>query len=75
LDSFLICHKKNLFLEPQHPNLDNGALTQQVLHALQNQLAHFKCPQDIRIIDKMPRTSTGKTPKYKLQQLLEKTAT
>ncbi|PLX59953.1 benzoate-CoA ligase family protein [Sedimenticola selenatireducens] len=62
-----------LFLRPQHAGVDEQAMTQQVREALRNQLAHFKCPQDVRIIDEVPRTATGKIQKYKLQQLLEET--
>jgi len=64
-----------LFLEPQNPNPDEDILRQQVQKVLREQLAHFKCPQDIRIINEVPRTATGKVQKFKLQQLLEKTAT
>ncbi|WP_428634681.1 benzoate-CoA ligase family protein [Sedimenticola sp.] len=60
-----------LFLEPKQPIADHQALVQQVRETLRNQLAHFKCPQDLRIIDEVPRTATGKVQKYKLQQLLE----
>lgn len=63
-----------LFLEPKTPNQDEEALRQQVHQILRDQLAHFKCPQDVRIINEVPRTATGKVQKYKLQQLLEKTA-
>ncbi|WP_275096593.1 benzoate-CoA ligase family protein [Sedimenticola hydrogenitrophicus] len=60
-----------LFLEPQQTGLDPQALARQVQQTLRSQLAHFKCPQDVRIIDHVPRTATGKIQKYKLQQLLE----
>lgn len=62
-----------LFLEPQHAGVDEQALAQQVRAVLHDQLAHFKCPQDVRIIGEVPRTATGKIQKYKLQQLLEET--
>lgn len=62
-----------LFLRPQHAGVDEQTMIQQVREALHNQLAHFKCPQDMRIIDEVPRTATGKIQKYKLQQLLEET--
>jgi len=62
-----------LFLKPQHAGVDEQALTRQVREALHNQLAHFKCPKDVRIIDEVPRTATGKIQKFKLQQLLEET--
>ncbi len=61
-----------LFLEPHQANWDEAALAAQVKQTLRDQLAHFKCPRDIRVIAKVPRTATGKVQKYKLQELLEK---
>lgn len=63
-----------LFLEARQSQVDLELLKQQVVDKLRGQLAHFKCPQDVRIIDQVPRTATGKVQKYKLQQLLETTA-
>jgi benzoate-CoA ligase family protein len=62
-----------LFLEPKYPDVDRVMLTQQVQSALRKQLAHFKCPKDVRIIDEVPKTATGKIQKFKLQQMLEET--
>lgn len=61
-----------LFLEPQQSGQDPELLRRAVIERLHAQLAHFKCPQDVRIIDQVPRTATGKIQKFKLQQLLEK---
>lgn len=63
-----------LFLESHQSETDLELLKQQVIDKLRGQLAHFKCPQDVRFIDEVPRTATGKIQKYKLQQLLETAA-
>lgn len=63
-----------LFLQPQQEHMDQQALMQEVRQTLRSQLAHFKCPKDVRIIDAVPRTATGKIQKFKLQQLLEESA-
>lgn len=62
-----------LFIKSQSSCVDEPALTRQVHEVLHKQLAHFKCPQEVRIIEEVPRTATGKVQKYKLQQLLEET--
>lgn len=31
-------------------------------------MAHFKCPSQIRFVDELPRTATGKLQKYKLRE-------
>ncbi|MEM9176499.1 MAG: long-chain-fatty-acid--CoA ligase [Myxococcota bacterium] len=31
-------------------------------------LAHFKCPTQVRFVDELPRTATGKLQKYKLRE-------
>ncbi len=62
-----------LFLEAKHAEIDHAILTQRVEQELKKQLAHFKCPKAVRIIDEVPKTATGKIQKYKLQQMLEET--
>jgi acyl-coenzyme A synthetase/AMP-(fatty) acid ligase len=62
-----------LFIEPKHLDVDREMLTRQVQSVLKKQLAHFKCPKDVRIIDEVPKTATGKIQKFKLQQMLEET--
>jgi len=62
-----------LFLELQKKGNNDAALIEKVQKTLREQLAHFKCPKDIRIIDETPRTATGKVQKFKLQALLETT--
>ncbi|MCW8944147.1 MAG: benzoate-CoA ligase family protein [Sedimenticola sp.] len=63
-----------LFVEPRHTGVDPTLLTQQVQGILKKQLAHFKCPKAVRVIDEVPKTATGKIQKFKLQQMLEETA-
>ena len=31
-------------------------------------MAHFKCPTQIRFVEELPRTATGKLQKYKLRE-------
>jgi fatty-acyl-CoA synthase len=38
------------------------------------QLAHFKCPTRIEVVDTLPRTATGKLQKFKLRELYWKGA-
>ena len=33
-----------------------------------DRLAHFKCPTQIRFVDALPRTATGKLQKFKLRE-------
>ena len=34
------------------------------------QLAHFKVPEELYVVDELPRTGTGKVEKFKLRQQL-----
>jgi fatty-acyl-CoA synthase len=38
-----------------------------IAHCRDN-MAHFKCPTQIRFVDELPRTATGKLQKYKLRE-------
>jgi fatty-acyl-CoA synthase len=31
-------------------------------------MAHFKCPSEIRFVEDLPRTATGKLQKFKLRE-------
>jgi len=44
-------------------------LEAQVRHQLQSTLSIYKCPREIRFIDALPRTATGKVQRYVLRQL------
>ncbi len=45
-------------------NVDENEL---IAHC-RDKLAHFKCPTQIRFVDELPRTVTGKLQKYKLRE-------
>lgn len=48
---------------------DGAAATEEELVGFcRERMAHFKCPTQIRFVDELPRTATGKLQKYKLRE-------
>ena len=46
-------------------------LEDSVKQALRSTLSVYKCPRDIRFLERVPRTATGKVQRYLLRQLAE----
>ncbi|KAA3632418.1 MAG: benzoate-CoA ligase family protein [Proteobacteria bacterium] len=47
---------------------EEAALTERVLAHLRERLAVYKCPRDIRVLDDLPRTASGKVQRYVLRE-------
>lgn len=48
---------------------DGDSVSEEDLIAFcREKMAHFKCPSQIRFVDELPRTATGKLQKYKLRE-------
>lgn len=57
-----------LFLETDDPR--EAALIEAVREALLAHLSVYKCPRDIRVVEALPRTATGKIQRYRLRQMV-----
>ena len=44
------------------------ATEEELIKHCRDHLAHFKCPTQIRFVEELPRTATGKLQKYKLRE-------
>ena len=40
----------------------------ELIQHCRDHLAHFKCPTQVRFVEELPRTATGKLQKYKLRE-------
>lgn len=60
-----------LFVVASSDDLDQEALAETIQSTLHNHLAAYKRPRQIRFIEEIPRTATGKMQKFKLCELLE----
>ena len=47
---------------------DQSATSDELMAFCRDNLAHFKCPTTIDLIDELPRTATGKLQKYRLRE-------
>jgi fatty-acyl-CoA synthase len=47
---------------------DSDVNADELIEFCRERMAHFKCPTQIRFIDSLPRTVTGKLQKYKLRE-------
>ena len=48
---------------------DIGSLEDSVRATLEAEMPRHKCPRDIRVIDSLPRTATGKIQRFRLREL------
>jgi benzoate-CoA ligase family protein len=48
----------------------NAEISQTILDALRSRLVHYKCPREIRFIDELPKTATGKIQRFLLRDQL-----
>ena len=44
------------------------AESSEIIEHVRSQLAHFKAPDEVEIVDELPKTSTGKVQKYVLRE-------
>ncbi len=49
-------------------NVERAQLEQEVSHQLRTTLSIYKCPREMRFVDAIPRTATGKVQRYLLRQ-------
>ena len=55
--------KALIVLRPGH-----AANEEELLAFCRENLAHFKCPTSINLVDELPRTATGKLQKFRLRE-------
>lgn len=63
--------RATLFVVPVEEPDDELVYCETLLEHLRADLAVYKCPRNIRLIETMPRTDTGKLMRYVLRQWLE----
>lgn len=63
--------RMTLFAVPGSPAAGTAALADLLRDTLGGKLPRYKCPRDIRVIDEIPRTASGKIQRFKLRQLAE----
>jgi benzoate-CoA ligase len=63
-----------LFIVTKLPGEQHKEIKAKLKEHLLNQLSAYKCPQQVRFIDEIPRTQTRKKQRYKLRDLLTTTA-
>jgi len=51
-------------------NVDRERLTAELKATLARKLSIYKCPRDIRFVEQIPRTATGKLQRFRLRQEL-----
>lgn len=59
-----------LFVVPGETRLSDQALAGRVQAALQARLSIYKCPRTVRVVEEIPRTTTGKVQRFRLRQML-----
>jgi benzoate-CoA ligase len=60
-----------LFIVPQDRAADRDALAAGIQAALTASLSVYKCPREIRLVEDIPRTATGKVQRYKLRASID----
>jgi len=60
-----------LFVVPHDRAMENDAVALRIHDALTATLSVYKCPREVRLIDEIPRTATGKAQRYKLRATIE----
>jgi benzoate-CoA ligase len=63
--------RMTLFLVPEEDvrPYQRERLEQRVRDVLQSTLSIYKCPRNIRFIEAIPRTATGKMQRFRLRQM------
>ena len=62
-----------LFVVAGESGASREEIAPRILEALRSRLSVYKCPRDIRVVDELPRTATGKVQRYKLRNQAEAT--
>lgn len=60
-----------LFVVPDDRQARAPELSAAIQEALTKTLSIYKCPRDVRIVEEIPRTATGKAQRYKLRERFE----
>lgn len=63
-----------LFAVPRDAEADQAALSETLLQTFKSTLSIYKCPRTIRFVAELPRTPTGKMQRFRLRELLKKSA-
>ncbi|GJL81843.1 MAG: acetyl-CoA synthetase [marine bacterium B5-7] len=59
--------RATMFVVPKNQPCNEGQFRDHLMNHLQAGLAIYKCPRDIRLVEKLPRTITGKVQRYVLR--------
>ncbi len=62
-----------LFVVPNGRAADREGLGTAIQGALSSALSLYKCPRELRLVDEIPRTATGKVQRFKLRAALAST--
>lgn len=60
-----------LFVVSGDARLPDHTVASRVQAALQTRLSIYKCPRTVRVVEEIPRTSTGKVQRFRLRQMLD----
>lgn len=60
-----------LFVVPRDPETDQAVLTEVLLQTFKSTMSIYKCPRTIRFVDELPRTTTGKTQRFRLREMVK----
>ena len=63
--------RATLFIVPEKTPEDEASFKSHLLQHLRDGLAIYKCPRNIRLVDELPRTDTGKLKRFVLRQWME----
>ena len=63
-----------LFAVPRDADADQSELSEALLQTFKSTLSIYKCPRTIRFVAELPHTATGKLQKFRLRELLKKSA-
>lgn len=60
-----------LFIVPHDRAANRDGLAAEIQRTLTTSLSVYKCPREVRLIDDIPRTATGKVQRYKLRASID----
>ncbi len=63
--------RTTMFVVPSYPQTDEVRFRKHLLEHLRAGLAIYKCPRDIRLVEVLPRTVTGKIQRHVLREWIE----
>lgn len=63
--------RSTMFVVPKQRQPDENSFTTRLLDHLRANLAVYKCPRDVRLVEELPRTDTGKLQRFVLRELVD----